>query len=308
MNAFASRQPLTSNQFHALHSTRDAAKHCERIFSGFVDFSFDDEDDRAYLTSGAVQTGHFRLSTAASSGHRICLNETAGCTVLVPLRGSISVTSGGYEHVAGAGQGIIALPGKRTTVASRNYLGIIGLIPGIELEQRDILSRPSSQLIGFIRYLVDAFDTSPQLVSDTRAHAAMGELIKQLVHQSASEERLSSGQDCSTTERHVRRAEDWIAAHAGELGSVSDLARAIGVTPRTLQVAFRQHRNCTPRQMIERHRLERIREELAHAAPDKSVTSVAMDNGVVHLGRFAASYREMFGENPSDTLTRSRNR
>lgn len=304
----ANRQPLRSYNYHALHSARAAAEHCERVFSSYVDFSFDDEDDRTYLTSGAVHTDHFRLSTTTSSGHRICLNETALCTVLVPLRGSVSITTDGFEHVAGAGQGIIALPGKRTTATSRDFLGIVGLIPDIKLELNSAVSRPSSQLIGFLRYLVDAFDTSPQLVADTRAHAAMGELIGQLVHQSTNELWTSSGKGLSTNEHHVRRAEDWIAEHAGELCSVADLARAISVTPRTLQAAFRQHRNCTPRQMIERHRLERIHQKLSHAGPDETVTSIAMDNGVVHLGRFAASYRSRFGESPSDTLARSRSR
>jgi hypothetical protein len=34
------------------------------------------------------------------------------------------------------------------------------------------------------------------------------------------------------------------------------------------------------------------------------VTQVAIDHGVTHFGRFAAQYRELFGENPS--LSRSR--
>ena len=308
MNSSASRQPVTTCTVHTLRTARDAARHCEQVFTGFVDFAFDTEDEGTRLTSRAVATDHFRLSTTMSSGHRITLNETAGCTVIVPIRGEVRITSDGLEQVAGTGQGIIALPGRRTTEISRDYLGITSLIPDINPGQDDVLTRPSVQLIAFMRYLADAFDTSPALTSDTQAHAAMSELIKQLVRQSASEPYRLPGTASHTTEHHVRRAEDWLAACAGEPGSVADMARAVGVTVRTLQVAFRRHRDCTPHQVIARHRLERIHLELAHAAPGASVTSVAMENGVLHLGRFAASYRQIFGENPSDTLARSRNR
>ena len=38
----------------------------------------------------------------------------------------------------------------------------------------------------------------------------------------------------------------------------------------------------------------------------RSVTTVALDCGVAHLGRFAQAHAERFGEKPSGTLTRAR--
>jgi AraC-like DNA-binding protein len=37
---------------------------------------------------------------------------------------------------------------------------------------------------------------------------------------------------------------------------------------------------------------------------DKTVTAIANDYGFAELGRFAVSYRRLFGESPSTTLRR----
>ena len=59
----------------------------------------------------------------------------------------------------------------------------------------------------------------------------------------------------------------------------------------------------------ERHRwiLEAARRELMSAERDQTtVTVVALQYGFYHLGRFAGTYRETFGELPSETLKHPR--
>jgi transcriptional regulator GlxA family with amidase domain len=80
------------------------------------------------------------------------------------------------------------------------------------------------------------------------------------------------------------------------------------VTARSLQYTFRRHRDCSPMEFLRRIRLERVRDELAHATPDTTVTSAAMRWGFLHLSRFAAEFRARFNENPSETLSRSQGR
>jgi transcriptional regulator GlxA family with amidase domain len=53
-------------------------------------------------------------------------------------------------------------------------------------------------------------------------------------------------------------------------------------------------------------RLRRAREVLQAADRDAStVRAVAGGLGIMHMGRFAAAYRDAFGETPSQTLNRA---
>jgi transcriptional regulator GlxA family with amidase domain len=85
---------------------------------------------------------------------------------------------------------------------------------------------------------------------------------------------------------------------------VVDLARAAGVSTRTVFRAFARHYGAPPITHLRRSRLERVRRHLLAAAPGETVTSVALEGGFSHLGRFAVYYRQCFGERPSETLRR----
>jgi AraC-like DNA-binding protein len=104
----------------------------------------------------------------------------------------------------------------------------------------------------------------------------------------------------------VRRAERFMADSADTPITVSDVAAHLGVSLRSLQAGFRQWRNATPNAYLRRVRLRLVRDELLRSDKNASVTTVAMRHGFMHLGRFSAQYRAVFGEGPSATLRRSR--
>lgn len=108
----------------------------------------------------------------------------------------------------------------------------------------------------------------------------------------------------SMSDAQVRRAEEWIEAHLGEPIGVEEIAAAIGVGVRSLQLSFQRARGYAPSQAIQRLRLQRARAALLNAPPGATVTSIAADLGVFELGRFSRRYRETFGEPPSATLAR----
>lgn len=99
---------------------------------------------------------------------------------------------------------------------------------------------------------------------------------------------------------HVRRAAEYLDAHAGEAIRMADLTRLTGMNLRTLQRAFQKNRGCSPMEFLKQRRLHLAREKLLEH-PDRTVTEVALDCGFVNVGRFSAAYRERFGELPSET-------
>lgn len=107
-------------------------------------------------------------------------------------------------------------------------------------------------------------------------------------------------------ETHVRRIEAWIEANLTEPIGVDEMAGLAGVSGRSVQTAFRRVRGCTPMQYVQGRRLRLARQLLQAPTPETTVTGVALDCGLFHLSRFAAAYRALFGEKPSETLARSR--
>src|SRR6185437_10192194 len=79
-----------------------------------------------------------------------------------------------------------------------------------------------------------------------------------------------------------------------------------GVRPRTLEAHFKRHLGTTPLGWVRRTRLARARQQLLAGGDEASVTGVAAATGFSELGRFAALYRQQFGELPSRTLKRLR--
>lgn len=86
---------------------------------------------------------------------------------------------------------------------------------------------------------------------------------------------------------------------------LTGLACIAGVSPRTLQLAFRRHFQTTPFAWLREQRLELARAALSAANnPAPSVSAVALGCGFTHLGRFARQYRARYGESPSSTAQR----
>ncbi|WP_189350371.1 MULTISPECIES: helix-turn-helix domain-containing protein [unclassified Mesorhizobium] len=106
--------------------------------------------------------------------------------------------------------------------------------------------------------------------------------------------------------RQASAAEDFIRTHIREDIPIVRLCKEIGVSRRQLEYAFRTTFAVTPLEFIRALRLNEARRLLTTArANGLSVTTIAMDVGVNHLGRFAANYRLFFGESPKETLQRA---
>jgi len=102
----------------------------------------------------------------------------------------------------------------------------------------------------------------------------------------------------------TRRAAEFMHAHASEPITMTDIARAAGVTTRALQLAFRRYHDATPREYLRQLRLERAHADLQAADPTTGTTvkAIAAQWGFAQPDRFSALYRARFGVAPGRTL------
>lgn len=116
----------------------------------------------------------------------------------------------------------------------------------------------------------------------------------------------SNGAKPSDAPAYLSRILQFIDASIANEINLKELARAAGVSERTLYRAFEIHIGRSPSGWIKIRRLDRIRKELSQRGPSgTTVTQVAQEWGVSHFGRFSADYRRQFGEYPIDTLRRT---
>jgi transcriptional regulator GlxA family with amidase domain len=89
--------------------------------------------------------------------------------------------------------------------------------------------------------------------------------------------------------------------------SVSELCAIIRVSERTLSTCSVKYLGLSPAQYIRLRRLNLVRAALLRAGPTTaSVAQIAQQYWFSELGRFARTYRKLFGESPSATLRRAR--
>ncbi len=106
----------------------------------------------------------------------------------------------------------------------------------------------------------------------------------------------------SAAVKRVKRAADYILSRMDEAVTVGDICDHIGCSRRSLEQSFRKYAGTSPKQFILVTRLEHCRRALLAAGPDSEVNRIASRHGFWHMGQFAAAYRNVFGETPSQTL------
>jgi len=104
----------------------------------------------------------------------------------------------------------------------------------------------------------------------------------------------------ATSLRQLQRAEEFMRSRLETAVSLEEVADAAGVSRRTLALLFRRYRELSPMEVLRNMRLDAAHEQLARH-DGASVTQIAFNCGFSHLSRFAACYRERFGQLPRDT-------
>lgn len=109
----------------------------------------------------------------------------------------------------------------------------------------------------------------------------------------------------------VEQVKDYLNAHASEVITMTELCALTHVSRRTLQYSFESIMGISPLRYLRLSRLNAVRRALSDPT---SVIDTEIDHATVqriasywgfwHPGQFAHDYKQLFGENPSETLSR----
>ncbi|MFI5845743.1 AraC family transcriptional regulator [Catenuloplanes sp. NPDC051500] len=170
----------------------------------------------------------------------------------------------------------------------------------------DVTSGPGRTWAGLVRLLAaesrnpDGLASHP-ILGPPLAENVVRALLLSVDHQYADLLREPVVRSASSVS--IQRALDAIHDAPERPWTLSDLARTAQVSVRALQMGFRRHCGVTPTAYLRDIRLTRAHLDLSASDPATAgVAEIANRWGFVHLGRFAARYRERYACHPSDTL------
>jgi AraC family ethanolamine operon transcriptional activator len=179
-------------------------------------------------------------------------------------------------------------------------------LPDDRLLQR-VLQVPGEHLSGFRRWFCRLLANQPQQFDALSLQAqqqVLDEAVTGLVQlltlgRNPPRENVSA----QHARRTLRRVRDYLQAHTDRCVTVHELCEQLGASPRALQDCFHKYVGLSPKAYLKALKLNEARRELRRAdSPLGSVSDVAVRYGFWHLSQFAADYRWLFGELPSETL------
>lgn len=110
-----------------------------------------------------------------------------------------------------------------------------------------------------------------------------------------------------SSDRLLNRALEMIHNSNLESLRISQICTSLGCSRRALEKNFSKRFGITPKRYIKCQRLAQVRRELLNEDPQDSgsIIELAANQGFWHMGQFAADYRNIYGELPSQTLKRT---
>lgn len=99
-----------------------------------------------------------------------------------------------------------------------------------------------------------------------------------------------------------KKLDEIITPHFIEPVTVQELTEITGVSRRSVQRYFNTKFKLSPKTYLIISRLNKVRKELIkNGSENRSISDIANEWGFWHMGQFAADYRKLFDELPSET-------
>lgn len=170
----------------------------------------------------------------------------------------------------------------------------------------DATTRSMLKVIVALVHHIDSHgaDASPIYLSESEEYL----LTKQLFASRHAHYGLLFHRAPTNGESPLALACDYIEANWMHQIAIEDIARAAGISVRSLFRAFAKTPSRTPMVHLKQVRLRQAHRMLSESGGAATVTEVVFACGFGNTGHFAHDYQVMFGEKPSETLTAARQR
>jgi AraC-like DNA-binding protein len=212
-----------------------------------------------------------------------------------------------HQRADGVSQwGLISLPPEQLAACSKALTGSEITAPSIGRVLRPSRSA-AARLLRLHSRACRLAETRHTLIANPEvARALEQELLHALVNCLTAADADSHPK---TRQHHADimvRFEDALTAHRGSRLNMPALCAKVGVAERALRVCCTEFLGMSPSRYRLLRQLNMARSALRRADPaTATVAEIARIHQFLELGRFAVTYRTIFGEMPSSTLRRS---
>ncbi len=268
-----------------------------------------------------IGIGSVLLTAGSSSGFSFSETAEDRLTLAIPLAGRAEVVAGGKTMQLSA-NGVLA--SGLSDIRATYHPGFAALFLTVGLDELETYASAATgqklELPGeatvfwgllahrFRTVVMEAVNTIDAFEGDAARCMPILRLDEHLMRMAVAA--LSCGHSSNEedapdlSDQQIRRARAFIEENAARGIGVSDVARAAGVSVRTLQVAFSRRLHCSPYSYIQEQRLRLAYQALLNAKPDQTVREIARSFGFGHFGRFSMMIRRLSGKSPSEILRR----
>ncbi|WP_075856865.1 AraC family transcriptional regulator [Rhizobium hainanense] len=244
--------------------------------------------------AGALEVSRGRAQIEGTPGQLLLLNGREADRVLVqdaPHRSdTLSLSWQTFTQVAAA-------------ILEKPLIGSIDLAPVV-----NVSTAAGQSIANLAQTIIMGMRDDGPLLSSPIAMSNLGQALADLIVRSIPHRHslLLHKKVHVISPRHVRRAVEFMHTNMAEPLTMLTVAEEAGVSLRSLEMGFKNFKGTTPAAYLRAIRLQAVHQDLLDPSDESSTRDICIRWGFLHPGRFAAVYRTVYGENPSDTRKRSR--
>lgn len=165
--------------------------------------------------------------------------------------------------------------------------------------------KPNAILNASLRRVMSAaIDDQKQQHEQSAMHVSLAHHVRSCLRDTDAQPARKNRIAVESTLKTITAAREYIHANLHGAISMSEVAGSSAASISKLGRLFQSELGLTPSQYVCAYRLSAARTALQNSLSSEGaqVSTIAMDCGFTHLGRFSQAYRNQFGVSPSETL------